>query len=225
MNLRPLSRADARAIDRACEEAGLAVSVLMENAGRGAADVLGREIPANSRVLVVCGSGNNGGDGAVLARHLDAAGHPTRLVWIVSETARFWDGGQALAQNEILVEASRVTIEFSSSADLAPHIAESDWIVDALFGTGLNRPPVGVALDAIEAMNASGKPILALDLPSGLDADTGLPLGQAVRAAITTTFVAPKIGFASPHAAEFLGRVEVVSIGAPRKILEPYRAG
>lgn len=223
MKLRPLSRDDAREIDRRCEKAGLSTLVLMENAGRGAADLLRREIGPNGRVVIVCGAGNNGGDGAVVARHLDAAGYSTVALWHVIVSERSWSGGLALMQHDLLAEQSRVVMKYSGSEDedLAL-LAEADWIVDGLLGTGLNRPVEGFAREGIVAMNRSGKPILSLDIPSGLDADTGEPLGVAVHATITATFVAPKLGFASEEAADYLGRVEVVEIGAPRKILEPF---
>ena len=95
-------------------------------------------------------------------------------------------------------------------------------MVDALLGTGLTRPVEGTLQAVIEAMNRSGKPILALDLPSGLDADSGQPLGVAVRAQATVTFVAPKLGFAAPGADAYTGKVTVVDIGVPRALLQPY---
>ena len=95
-------------------------------------------------------------------------------------------------------------------------------MVDGLFGTGLTRPVEGVLRTVIEAMNDSGKPILALDLPSGLDADTGIPLGVAVRARATATFVAPKLGFAAPGAEAYTGEVAVIDIGLPRRLLKPF---
>ena len=101
-------------------------------------------------------------------------------------------------------------------------LAEADWVVDALLGTGLSRPVEGHLAAAIEALNRSGKPILALDLPSGLDADTGRPLGVAVRAEATATFVAPKLGFDAPGAAAYTGEVAVIDIGVPRRLLEPF---
>jgi NAD(P)H-hydrate epimerase len=109
-------------------------------------------------------------------------------------------------------------------AKLANALAEAAWIVDALFGTGLSRPVEGVMSKVIEAMNAGGRPILALDLPSGLDADTGEPLGKAIRAFATATFAAPKLGFTARGAAEYTGRVAVIDIGLPRCLLEPYFA-
>ena len=102
---------------------------------------------------------------------------------------------------------------------------EADWVVDGLLGTGLTRPVEGTMREVIEAMNRSARPVLALDLPSGLDADTGRPQGGAVRATITATFVAPKLGFATPGAEAFTGAVRVVEIGVPRCLLEPYGVG
>ena len=109
-------------------------------------------------------------------------------------------------------------------AGSTPCWSGADWVVDGLLGTGLTRPVEGTLRAAIEALNRSGKPVLALDLPSGLDADTGRPLGAAVRARATATFVAPKLGFAAPGAGDFTGEVAVVDIGVPRCLLEPFRA-
>jgi NAD(P)H-hydrate epimerase len=225
MKLRPLSREDARAIDKRCAKLGLPTLVLMENAGRGAADLLRREISPSARIVFVCGIGNNGGDGAVMARHLDAAGYSTRMEWLMNSEG-FWSSGDTSIQNDILMDASRVVYEKADNHHYGPWLdalfAEADWIVDGVFGTGLNRPVKDFPLAAIVAMNRSGKPILALDIPSGLDADTGEPLGAAVMATITATFVAPKLGFSNPEAVDYLGRVEVVEIGAPWKVLEPF---
>src|SRR5262249_47114038 len=96
--------------------------------------------------------------------------------------------------------------------------------VDGLLGTGLTRPVEGPLLGVIEAINRSGKPVLALDLPSGLDADTGRPQGAAVRATATVTFVAPKLGFAQAGAGDYTRAVHVLEIGVPRRVLEPFRA-
>ena len=93
--------------------------------------------------------------------------------------------------------------------------------MNGLLGTGLSRPVEGPLRTVIEAINASGKPVFALDLPSGLDADTGRPLGVAVRAEATATFVAPKLGFSAPGAADYTGEVAVIDIGLPRRLLEP----
>ena len=211
--LRPLSRQEVRELDvRAAEQLGLPTLILMENAGRGAAAWLvelaagvrtesaarpfsappSTEIelsPAAAlpRVLILSGPGNNGGDGGVVARHLDAWGFAVRIVWFANrEQLR----GDAKTQWMIL-ERSGVdqTAWFHSQSDdprpaeLDSLIADADWLVDGLLGTGLTRPVEGALRTVIEVMNRSNKPILALDVPSGLDADTGMPLGTAIRAA------------------------------------------
>jgi NAD(P)H-hydrate epimerase len=228
MTVRPLSRDEVRSIDeRAARELSLSTLVLMENAGRGAAALLRDRGPGASgpgRVLIACGPGNNGGDGGVVARHLDAWGVDVHVVWFARPDQL---RGDAAAQHTIL---DRAGIEQASCTEQDPGgldrfralISEVDWVVDGLLGTGLTRPVEGLLHAAIAAMNDSGKPILALDLPSGLDADTGQPLGLAVRARATATFVAPKRGFSSPGAGEFTGEVVVVEIGVPRCLLEPF---
>ncbi len=233
-HLRPLARQEVRELDvRAAKEVGLPTLLLMENAGRGAAAWLA-QLTSSARagtlphVLILCGPGNNGGDGGVVARHLDAWGYPVRIVWFANpEHLR----GDAQTQWSILSRSGvDQTAWFANESDdsrageLAPLIAQADWVVDGLLGTGLARPVEGVLRTVIEAMNGSGKPILALDLPSGLDADTGIPLGVAVRARATATFVAPKLGFAAPGAEAFTGEVVVVDIGLPHQLLKPFLA-
>jgi NAD(P)H-hydrate epimerase len=192
----------------------------MENAGRGAAEVLRRRSGSGARILIVCGPGNNGGDGGVVARHLDAWGESVRIIWLASRDRL---RGDAAAQWEIL---ERSGVDQTTPPDgiegLASLLEEADWVVDGLFGTGLSRPVEGPIRAAIEMLNGSGKPILALDLPSGLDCDTGRPLGTAVRARVTASFVAPKLGFTAPGAEGFTGDVEVVEIGLPRVLIAPF---
>ena len=216
----PLTRAQVRAVDaRAVAEFGIPSLVLMENAGRGAAEWLADQLEPASRVLLLCGPGNNGGDGGVVARHQDLRGVPTRVVWFgtpahFSADARTQFQILSRAGFEPVVEPGPVSVD-----RLTAWLHEADWVVDALLGTGLSRAVEGPIRLVIEAMNSSGKPILALDLPSGLDADLGLPLGIAVRATATVTFVAPKIGFAAPGAADYTGPVHVAHIGVPRSVL------
>ena len=222
MEIRPLSREEVRGIDaRAVDDFRLPTLVLMENAGRGAADWL-RDRLKSGRVVVACGPGNNGGDGAVVARHLDAWGFTVKVAWF-ADPARLH--GDAATQAEI-VARSGIPAEVIGDDAPADRIdalwRDADWLVDALLGTGLTRPVEGRLARAIASMNRSGVPILALDLPSGLDADTGEPLGEAIRAEATTTFVAPKLGFAGAKA--FTGEVVVVDIGAPRALLRPFEA-
>ncbi len=184
--------------------------------------------PALPKVVVLCGPGNNGGDGAVLARHLDGWRFPVRVVWFAQSSCL---SGDPAAQWAIVEKAG---IEQSAwldeqpgdrkldDAKLAGILAGADWIVDGLLGTGLSRAGSRAACAVIDAMNVAGKPVLALDLPSGLDADTGVPLGAAVRAIATATFVAPKLGFNAPGAAAYTGEVAVIDIGLPRCLLEPF---
>ena len=224
MTVRPLSRDEVRGLDARAEALGLPTLVLMENAGRGAAAWLrARGVAPASRGLIVCGPGNNGGDGGVAARHLDAWGYGVRVVWCARvEQLR----GDAAVQWNILAKSGvdQSAWDHAESPDaLAGLVAGTDLVIDALLGTGLSRPVEGPLRAAIELLNRSGKPVLALDLPSGLDADTGQPLGAAVRARATATFVAPKRGFQAPGASDYTGEVAVIDIGLPRRLLEPFQ--
>ncbi len=215
-----LSREEARAIDRwAAEVLGLPTLVLMENAGRGAAEWL-RELSRAEvgPVVVACGLGNNGGDGGVVARHLHLWGVSVRVVWF----GRWPESGDASVQRRALsglgISQTLVT-EPDQLAGFSEELASAGWVVDALLGTGLDRPVEGLMRGTIEAINRSGRPVLALDLPSGLDADFGQPLGLAVRARATATFAAPKLGFlAAEAAADYVGEVKVIDIGVPARV-------
>jgi NAD(P)H-hydrate epimerase len=221
--LRPLSREEVRSIDaRAVDEIGMPTVILMENAGRGAAEVLRSRVDATQlpSVLILCGPGNNGGDGAVVARHLENWGFGVSVVWF-ADPSRL--RGDALVQWSILNKSGTDQTAWSGDvAGLDALIAPFDWLVDSLLGTGLTRPVEGLLRDVVEAINRSGKPVLALDLPSGLDADLGVPLGVAVKATVTATFVAPKMGFQAPGAVEYTGEVAVADIGAPRELLKSF---
>jgi NAD(P)H-hydrate epimerase len=207
-----LTRAQVREIDRrAIEEFGVPGIVLMENAGRGAAEILMRLNPERRPTTIFCGKGNNGGDGYVIARHLDIHGWPIRLV----RTAPAAELKGDAAVMERIAAAAGIP-------ESLPLDATEAWIVDALFGTGLTGPLREPYDRIVAAINASRVKVLAVDIPSGLDCDTGEPLGPCVRADHTVTFVAPKAGFANPAAKEWLGEVHVVGIGAPRRLLEQY---
>lgn len=224
MKTRSLTREEVRSIDEhAVKELGLSTLVLMENAGRGAAEYLRAQVPAGARILVVCGPGNNGGDGGVLARHLDSWEFPVRVIWFANPARLTPD---AAAQFNILAKAGIDQGSVDGKPDvhaLDAQLADADWVVDGLLGTGLARPVEGPLRTVIEALNRAGKPVLALDLPSGLDADTGQPQGVAVRATMTVTFVGPKQGFSQPGAEAYTGPVRVVEIGVPRRLMEGFR--
>lgn len=215
-----LTRAEVRAFDRyAIETLGIPACVLMENAGRGAAQVL-QTLGVRGPIVIACGKGNNGGDGLVMARHLANAGCDVRSLLFALPAALSTD---ALLQWQIVRNmglATQIIADVNAQTEQwMASFAGADWIVDALFGTGLIGP-VRPPLDGvIEQINASRARVLAVDIPSGLDADTGEPIGATVRAEQTATFVAPKVGYRNPTAAAWLGRVHVVDIGIA------YRAG
>ncbi|NIP86772.1 MAG: NAD(P)H-hydrate epimerase [Planctomycetales bacterium] len=215
-----LTRQQARQIDTlAIERYGLAGIVLMENAGRGVADVL-CGLGASSPVVICCGKGNNAGDGFVIARHLDLRGIAVRvLLWSEVEELP----GDALA-NYRVIEKSGVAIERfglgGEAARLERALEGASWIVDALLGTGARGAPRPPLDEVIVQLNAHPAPILAVDLPSGLDCDTGLAAGAVIEAAHTCTFVAAKRGFLSDQAARCTGQIHVLDIGAPRILLE-----
>jgi len=223
-----LARQEVRELDRlAIEEYGIAGVVLMENAGANAARLLEAH-GVGGPVAIACGRGNNGGDGFVIARHLDAAGHEVRL--LLAAPVEAYAGDAAI--NRAIAERAGLTIACLAGADEAGwchELAGASWIVDALLGTGAAGPPRGAVAVAIGAINAAraaaaAQPprVLAVDLPSGLDADTGAAPGACVRADLTATFVADKAGFANPAAAGFTGRVHVLGIGAPAHLLRRF---
>ena len=219
--MRPLSRDEARELDRrAVDEFAVPGIVLMENAGRGMAELL-LSLGVVGTVVVACGKGNNGGDGLVIARHLDIAGVAVHVV--LFDDAANATGDAAI--NRTIVERTRIrrTVLAGASFDegrWCDILQGADWVVDALFGSGL-RGPVRSPYDRIiEAINTSDARIFAVDIPSGLDADTGAAPGPTVRATHTATVVAPKRGFAAPGAESWLGRVHVIGMGAPRELLD-----
>jgi NAD(P)H-hydrate epimerase len=217
-----LSRHQVRAIDRrAIEEFGVPGVVLMENAGRGAAELL-RALGIHGPVVVCCGKGNNGGDGFVMARHLDNYEVPVRVLLFASPEELT---GDAATHYRILHAAGLPITRYAENpvdaARLRGEFAVAEWVVDALFGTGLSGPVRPPFDQVIAAINASPARVFAVDIPSGLDGDTGQPLGPTVRAEHTATFVALKKGFTTPAAREWLGQVHVVDIGAPRRVQEP----
>jgi NAD(P)H-hydrate epimerase len=215
-----LSCAEMREFDRrASEECFTPSLLLMENAGRGAADVLLARYPSARAFLVVTGAGNNGGDGFVVARRLRTLG---RDVIVLAAVAPERLSGDAATNHRAFVGVGGRMLEGEAAlARLrAPELASSDVIVDALFGTGLTRAPAGDALSFIEAMNASRARRVALDLPSGLSGDTGFIPGAAVRAELTVTFAHRKRGSCTPIGASLSGELVVVDIGVPPELAE-----
>jgi NAD(P)H-hydrate epimerase len=232
-----LSRDQVRRIDQlAIEKYGMPGVVLMENAGRASAEIILSLIrdeltlhPAHARVAVLCGGGNNGGDGYVIARHLHNAGCAVTL-FAASDPDKL--SGDARI-NYTIVERMRLPLRIVTTPALL-HTAETETelesaqvIVDALLGTGFHgavRSELASVIEHCNALRERGKKVVAIDVPSGLDCDSGAPSNAVVRADVTVTFVAQKRGFLSPSATPFLGRVCVADIGAPRELIDEVRA-
>jgi len=226
---RSLSREEVRRVDRlAMERLGVAGLLLMENAGRQVADAAvalraraamgcaAAVAPAavvGGSVVVLAGGGNNGGDGFVCARHLLVRGVP--CVTILLQSAASYTGDAAENLRFLLALAAEVE-EMQRSDALVRRLAGACVIVDAMGGTGIAGPLRAGLAEAVQACNAAGRPVVAVDIPTGLDCDSGLPVGgPCVRATCTVTFVARKRGFDNPASREFSGEVIVADIGVP----------
>lgn len=213
-----LRAAQARDFDRwAAQVAGISARLLMENAGAGAARAVERRLGRPGRWLVACGPGNNGGDGLVVARHLLTRGHvvqvalfcaPEDLKGDAADNLQAWRG----LGGSVEVLAGQGGGESESVQKL---LAGADAAVDALFGTGLSRPLTGQLARGVSALAASGLPIYALDLPSGLHADTGCVQGLALNVDATLTFGHPKCGLLTTAGAAYAGDVEIIDLGVP----------
>ena len=218
-----LSRDQVREVDRrAIDYYGIPGIVLMENASRGLAQFARQELAGSSspRVAIVTGTGNNAGDGFAVARHLHNA-QCSPIVLIAGPEPRI--AGDARINLQIIKRMGLclklLTQDQRGLDQLGDELQRADLVIDAIFGTGLSGQVRGFYKDVIEQINSSSTPVLAVDIPSGLDCDTGQPLGLAVRAQTTVTFVARKIGFDAPGADAYTGQVFVVDIGAPRELI------
>ncbi|WP_157605484.1 NAD(P)H-hydrate epimerase [Schlesneria paludicola] len=210
-----MTRKQVRAVDeRAMKEFGMLGLVLMENAGRNCAELL-ISLGITGRVVVCCGKGNNGGDGFVISRHLENSGVDVRVLMCVPPETL---SGDAATNFQIIQRAGTpiVVPPFGWQAELA----SAEWIVDSLLGTGTQGAVREPFVSAINAINEARRRVLAVDLPSGLDCDTGQPLGCCVRAEHTATFVARKRGFDAERASDWTGSIHVLDIGVPRFLVE-----
>ena len=210
-----MKRIDRRAI----REFGLPGTVLMENAAAAALSEMERFFDglAGTRVGVICGKGNNGGDGLALARRLMIRGVPVRVA-LLSPFAAV--AGEAKVNLSVLRKMDAEIIANASSRQLADLIAWSDILVDAMLGVGLSSPLKGIYALATAKMNSSGKPVVALDIPTGIDADSGKVLGSAVSADLTVTMALLKRGLVLSPGSEHAGIVRVADIGIPAQAVE-----
>jgi NAD(P)H-hydrate epimerase len=213
-----VTRSTARALDvDAVERLALPSLVLMENAGRGAYDVIRAEYPkALSRVAIIGGTGQNGGDAWVIARHLSNAGFTPRCVLVGDRSKVRGDAAINLQTLEKLgVAVASLTDTPDDRSPLEAALRDATLIIDGLFGTGLDRDVTGLYAAAIKRLNDALPPRIALDIPSGIDADSGKVLGVAIQASHTVTFASHKLGLHQHPGAHFAGQVHCVSIGVP----------
>ena len=219
--MRALTSAQMQRVDQqTVSRFGIPVLLLMENAGRAVAEaaraILQRKRGRN--VIVLCGSGHNGGDGVVAARYLHKWGYRVQVWWL--KNPRRWEGD--VAQHYRM--AKRTGVRFASfekipASKRIPRLRRADLLIDALLGTGTRGEIHGLYRDAIACINRSRRPVVAVDIPSGLDSDRGTPLGIAVKARVTVTMAAAKTGLLKPAARPYVGRLIIADIGIPRTLL------
>ncbi len=204
---------------RATEEAGIPSLLLMENAGRSVFEetvaMLSRN-PAGKKIAVVCGKGNNGGDGFVAARHLTNRNAAVQIFLLCN----FDDVQGDAAINLSIAQRMGIPIRIVTDKEDLKNLVSFDLIVDAIFGTGIKGNVSGLAKDAIKAINESNRPVLSIDIPSGIDADNGSICGLCVCATRTVTFGLPKRGLYLFPGANYVGKLTVVDIGIPNALLE-----
>jgi hydroxyethylthiazole kinase-like uncharacterized protein yjeF len=213
-----MSRDEARAFDAwAIKTIGVPGVVLMENAGRSCAELIQEKLKhiENPKVCIFCGTGNNGGDGFVIARHLINAGHKVIV-------AIFGNQGKIKGDARInlgILRAMNQAIEqinpdaFDAEQQIQRFASDADMVIDGILGTGLTGEVRNGYKKIIETINTLKCPVLAVDIPSGLDCDTGKPLGTAVKADYTVTFASLKKGFTKKEAVQYTGELYIASIG------------
>jgi len=204
----------------AIERYGIPSLVLMENAGRAVAEEVKKYLRKKERprVCVVCGSGNNGGDGFVVARHLVNAGILAKIFIVGKIQQLKYD---AAINYQILQRMECPVVECRGTKFCAPtkDIARADVVVDAIFGVGLDRTIAEPFRSVIETINREAKYVVAIDIPSGLDGTNGKIYGVCVKADKTVTFSFPKKGFFKNHGPRQTGRVVTVDIGIPEQVI------
>lgn len=224
-----LSLDQIRLVDRvAIEQFGISGLVLMENAGRGAADTIADLAPRGSCYVILCGTGNNGGDGLVIARHLHALGMPVTVLISGNRNKLSHD----CAVNLSILEKTAIPIHWCDESlrpdtepsewrsETSEKIADADVIIDALLGTGAKGAPRGSTALLIEAANKSLAKKFAIDIPSGLNVETGEPNSPTFIANVTITFVAEKPCFHLAHSKNVTGKIVVLPIGIPPEVID-----
>ncbi|UCH23742.1 MAG: NAD(P)H-hydrate dehydratase [Deltaproteobacteria bacterium] len=216
-----VTAAEMRAMDRqTIESFGIPGRVLMENAGRGATRVLLEQFPSleKKRIGIVAGRGNNGGDGFVIARYL-AHKNINVTVFLLAEQQKV--SGDAAANLKLLAPLSVPVVEVPDQKTFSRHrknLVHQDIWIDAILGTGLNSEVKGYYKGVIDFINDSRKPVFAVDIPSGLNSDTGQSCGIAIKAQVTATFAFAKTGHTLFPGASYTGKLEIIDIGIPPHI-------
>ena len=217
-----VSAAQMQALDRrTIEEAGVPGTTLMERAGAGVVACLQRQLGQlrGKTVTILCGKGNNGGDGFVVARLLHKQRAKVQVLTLAPATALSRDA--ATMYRRLVRAAGKAVLKpFSSASQVQALLEKSDVIIDALLGTGLASSVTDRYADAIESINQAQRLTLAVDLPSGIHADSGAVLGRAVKADLTVTFGLPKLGLFQNQGIDHAGRVEIVDIGIPQNYVD-----
>ncbi|MFB3884213.1 MAG: NAD(P)H-hydrate dehydratase [Thermodesulfobacteriota bacterium] len=196
--------------------------VLMENAGRGAAEAIASTFPdiRTKKIAIIAGKGNNGGDGFVIARHFLNQGIPVKVFLLTDPKSL---RGDAESNFNIFHRMKGEVIPVPSTKDyqkIKKSLESFDLLIDGIFGTGLDAEVRGYYREVIDHLNTLQKPIVAIDIPSGLDANTGKPLGAAVRATLTITFGLPKVGHLIAPGSDYTGTLKVIDIGIPKRLVE-----
>lgn len=213
--MKAVTAKEMKEIDKkAKEEFLIPTLILMENAGRAVAEAAKSMLAGGGSVLVICGKGNNGGDGLSCARHLANWGYGVTVALAAEESDI---RGDAKTNYEI---AKRMGIKIVSAENSEEYMKQADLIIDALLGTGLSRPVKDPHLSIIKSVNASKKSVLSVDVPSGLCATTGNVLGACIKADRTVTFAAMKRGLITGKGPEYAGDVIVAYISIPRLLLK-----
>jgi NAD(P)H-hydrate epimerase len=194
----------------------------MENAGRGVADLIIKDLSGrlSKGALILCGPGNNGGDGFVVARHLFQKGIKMEVIVLSKKEAYRGDAETNYRIAEKIGLDIKVCVEDESIPDLMETFDSTGVIVDAIFGTGISKDIRGRFLKVIEFSNNSPAPVVSVDIPSGLSADTGKIFGACIHAETTVTMAFPKMGMFTPKAKDYVVKLHVVDIGIPSKLTE-----
>lgn len=220
-----MSSSKCKLIDESTiKEIGIPSIVLMENAARAISEEI---CNMGKTFVVICGQGNNGGDGLAIARYLFNRGKEVK-VYIIGENEHYSSDFKTnlnILKNLECVKINKVMSENNICTDLFVNIKKCDVIVDAMFGVGLNRDLKGIFKTIIEEINVNENTVISVDVPSGLDCDKGIPKGISIKSNYTYTFEVMKRGFLNYSAIEYLGKVKVVDIGIPKKVKEKNSEG